>query len=45
MLDTIDDADLHEVVITVDAMHAQKDHARYIVEDRHAHNLLSVKNN
>jgi hypothetical protein len=23
-------------VITVDAMHAQKDHARYLVEDRHA---------
>jgi predicted transposase YbfD/YdcC len=32
-------------VITVDAMHAQKDHARYLVEDRHAHYLLSVKNN
>jgi predicted transposase YbfD/YdcC len=25
--------------------HAQKDHARYLVEDRRAHYLLSVKNN
>ncbi|MFJ9445907.1 hypothetical protein ACIRRH_29230 [Kitasatospora sp. NPDC101235] len=32
-------------MITVDAMHAQKEHARYLVEDRHAHYLLSVKNN
>lgn len=45
LLDAIDDADLHEAVITVDAMHAQKDHARYLVEDRQAHYLLSVKNN
>ncbi|MFF6780779.1 ISAs1 family transposase [Streptomyces sp. NPDC012510] len=45
LLDTIDYSDLHEAVITVDAMHAQKGHARYLVEDRHAHYLLSVKNN
>ncbi|MFE2611731.1 transposase, partial [Streptomyces mirabilis] len=45
LLDTIDDADLREAVITVDAMHAQKGHARYLVEERHAHYLLSVKNN
>jgi predicted transposase YbfD/YdcC len=32
-------------VVTVDALHAQKDHARYLVEDRKAHYLLSVKNN
>lgn len=29
----------------MDAMIAQKDHARYLVEDRHAHHLLSVRNN
>ncbi|MEU0966107.1 hypothetical protein ABZ357_12045 [Streptomyces sp. NPDC005917] len=29
----------------VDALHAQKDHARYLVEDRRAHYLLSVKDN
>ncbi|MET9774617.1 ISAs1 family transposase [Streptomyces sp. NPDC006367] len=45
LLDAIDDADLREAVITVDAMHAQKEHARHLVEDRHAHYLLSVKNN
>jgi predicted transposase YbfD/YdcC len=41
----MDDADLADAVITVDALHAQKEHARYIVEDRGAHYLLSVKNN
>ncbi|MGY4907819.1 ISAs1 family transposase [Streptomyces sp. 900116325] len=45
LLDTIDDADLAGAVITVDALHAQKDHARYLVEDRNAHYLLSVKAN
>ncbi|MCA1224246.1 transposase family protein, partial [Streptomyces sp. 8L] len=45
LLDAFDDADLREAVITVDAIHAQKEHARYLVEDRHAHYLLSVKNN
>ncbi|MFD4814380.1 transposase family protein, partial [Streptomyces sp. NPDC058425] len=45
LLDATDDADLYEAVITVDAMHAQKDHARYLIENRHAHYLLSVKNN
>ncbi|MFE7752301.1 transposase family protein [Streptomyces sp. NPDC057428] len=45
LLDTIDDADLAGAVITVDAMHAQRAHARYLVEDRNAHYLLSVKDN
>ncbi|MER5225178.1 ISAs1 family transposase [Streptomyces flaveus] len=45
LLDTVDDADLADAVITVDALHAQKDHARYLVEDRRAHYLLSVKDN
>ncbi|AVH60426.1 hypothetical protein C4B68_36755 [Streptomyces dengpaensis] len=45
LLDTIDDTDLADAVVAVDALHAQKDHARYLVEDRGAHYLLSVKNN
>jgi predicted transposase YbfD/YdcC len=45
LLDQIDDADLTDSVITVDALHAQKAHARYLVEDRRAHYLLSVKAN
>ncbi|MGW9030126.1 transposase family protein [Streptomyces sp. NPDC055722] len=45
LLDQIDQADLTDAVITVDALRAQKDHARYLVEQRDAHYLLSVKNN
>ncbi|MFE6760253.1 ISAs1 family transposase [Streptomyces sp. NPDC057684] len=45
LLDTIDDQDLTGCVITVDALHTQTSHARYLVEDRRAHYLLSVKNN
>lgn len=45
LLDQIDAADFTDAVITVDALHAQKDHARYLVEQRDAHYLLSVKNN
>lgn len=32
-------------IVTVDALHAQTSLARYLVEDRQAHYLLSVKNN
>ncbi|MFF4291790.1 ISAs1 family transposase, partial [Streptomyces sp. NPDC001633] len=45
LLDAVDDSDLAGAVVTVDALHAQKEHARYVVEDRRAHYLLSVKNN
>ncbi len=45
LLDTIDDQDLNNGVVTVDALHARKDRARHLVEDRKAHYLLSVKNN
>lgn len=45
LLDTIDDRDLADAAVTVDALHAQKEHARYLVEQRGAHCLLSVKNN
>ena len=45
LLDTIGDQDLTGSVVTVDALHAQTSHARYLVEERKAHYLLSVKNN
>ncbi|MFD4977762.1 ISAs1 family transposase [Streptomyces sp. NPDC058424] len=45
LLDAIDDEDLAGAVVTVDALHAQTAHARYLVEDRGAHYLLSVKAN
>ncbi|MCX5323839.1 ISAs1 family transposase [Streptomyces sp. NBC_00120] len=45
LLDTPDDQDLTGSVVTVDALHAQPSHARYLVEGRQAHYLLSVKNN
>lgn len=44
-LETLADQDLTGSLVTVDALHAQTRHARYLVEDRHAHFLLSVKNN
>lgn len=39
------DTDLTDAVVTVDALHAQTAHARYLVEQRKAHYLLSVKHN
>ncbi|MFI1443194.1 transposase [Streptomyces fructofermentans] len=45
LLDQIDAADFTDAVITVDALHAQKDHARYLVEQQDAHYLLPMKNN
>ena len=45
LLDTIDDQDLNDAVVTVDALHAQRAHATYLVEQRKAPYLLSVKSN
>src|SRR5450755_606299 len=42
LLDTID---LLGALVTADALHCQKDHAKYLVEQRGAHYLLTVKNN
>jgi predicted transposase YbfD/YdcC len=39
------DLDLHGVIVTADAMHTQRDHARFLVEDKHAHYLFTVKEN
>jgi predicted transposase YbfD/YdcC len=45
LLDQIPDRDLANRVITADALHAQRAHALYLVEQRHAHYLFTVKNN
>ncbi len=37
--------DLRGVVVTADALHAQRDHARFLVEDKKAHYVLTVKKN
>jgi predicted transposase YbfD/YdcC len=43
LMDRIDD--LAEVVVTADALHAQRGHADYLVLERGAHYLLTVKSN
>jgi predicted transposase YbfD/YdcC len=45
LLDAVDDQDLADAVVTVDALHAQRTHATYLVEQRKAHYVLSVKSN
>jgi len=45
LLDQLDDADLRGAVITVDALHAQRAHATYLVEQRGAHYLFTIKAN
>jgi predicted transposase YbfD/YdcC len=45
LLDQIPDADLAGAVVTADALHAQRAHAAYLVEERDAHYLLTIKNN
>ncbi|MFG1886212.1 ISAs1 family transposase [Micromonospora sp. NPDC049102] len=45
LLDQIADTDLTNTVVTADALHAQRAHAVYLVEQRHAHYLFTVKDN
>lgn len=45
LLEHIDDTDLTGAVITVDALHAQRAHAHYLVEQRDAHYLFTIKAN
>jgi predicted transposase YbfD/YdcC len=45
LLGQIPDEDLADTVITADALHAQRAHAVYLVQQRHAHYLFTVKNN
>jgi predicted transposase YbfD/YdcC len=41
----LDNIELLGTIVTADALHCQKDHARYLVEERGAHYLLTVKGN
>jgi predicted transposase YbfD/YdcC len=43
LLEQIPDEELQDAVVTLDALHAQREHARYLVQERGAHYLLSVK--
>jgi predicted transposase YbfD/YdcC len=45
LLDQVGDRDLANHVVTADALHAQRAHAVYLVEQRHAHYLFTVKDN
>ena len=37
--------DLADVVVTADAMHAQREHARWLVEEKGAHYVIGLKDN
>ncbi|MFE7397669.1 ISAs1 family transposase [Streptomyces sp. NPDC057557] len=37
--------DLHETVVTFDALHSQTAHARFLIEDKHAHYIALIKGN
>jgi len=37
--------DLAGAVVTADALHAQREHAQFLVTEKHAHYILTVKNN
>ncbi len=41
----LEDLDLEGAVVTADAMHAQREHARFLCEDKDADYLLGVKGN
>ena len=41
----LDSIELLGALVTADALHCQKDHAKYLVEQRGAHYLLTVKGN
>ena len=41
----LENIDITDSVITADAMHTQKDTARFIVEEKHADYLFTVKDN
>ncbi|MGH3041620.1 MAG: ISAs1 family transposase [Gaiellaceae bacterium] len=41
----LESLDLNSVVVTADAMHAQRDHARFLVDDNAAHYVFGLKGN
>lgn len=45
LLDQLEDDEVVGAVFTMDALHAQRGHARYLVEQRNAHYLVAIKDN
>ena len=43
--DLLDPLDVTDSVITMDALHTQRETARYLVEEKHAHYVMEVKGN
>lgn len=41
----LDKISLHGAIVTADAMHAQREHTRYLADQRGAHYILTVKGN
>lgn len=41
----LEPVDLSDVVVTADALHAQRELARFLTEDKHAHYVLGLKGN
>ena len=41
----LQELDLEGVVVTADAPHAQREHARFLVDDKHAHYVFGLKGN
>ncbi len=45
LIDQLADADVADAVFTMDALHAQRGHAVYLVERRNAHYLITIEDN
>jgi predicted transposase YbfD/YdcC len=45
VLDQLEDTDVAGAVFTMDALHAQRETARYLVKQRNAHYLITIKDN
>ena len=45
MKDLLDPLDIAGTIPTTDALHTQRDTARYLVEEKHAHYVMEVKEN
>ena len=43
--DLLDPLDIADIVVTIDALHTQRDTARYLVDEKHAHYVMEVKEN
>ena len=43
--DLLDPLDIAGTIVTTDALHTQRDTARYLVKEKHAHYVMEVKEN